>query len=1294
MKKRKAFLLLAIFIVGASSVAIPTVNLNGRIENSLDSSDESQMEKTSSPAVVTKITQENPPGHLTGGIFFSGLEDIDGGGFDNLKIDIEVEITSTTPRGYAVMAELYDRTFQRRYYNPSEDRWNFDQGYYLWGNSSFQALTSGIYNVTVSFNCTQLRALKLAGPYAITYIQLVNGTYQNHDMVHEEWSDNHYENPLFIVPQIFDIYTFDEPDETGSFVLHDATLTDFLEVNVTFQSFSHWENNDEDYYIRLVLRNSTGSTIGHWEQAISGVPSNKLNNVKLKIPVTLLGAFDFGGASYPTLSFEEVAIVQLHGRGPFDIFNMLYASSPYSVSTIDVSLVAQVQTLISGSYPYGSLAIGDRKSFCIFPQNSDDVLHLEVDRVGPWENDPPDFDVWYLDGFGRSRDLWHRDIIFWEEWWDDLNTDHYLLHIGRYQGPWIFTVKHNDHGQPPETTQDLTVRVGRIQDITPPSVSYISPSDGDSFMQYYGIPIQGIGIDQSNIIMFQILVDGKILFTYRPFEMYWSQPPIDDDFYFVWFPSNELLYAFDLVIRAYDMTYQFSDAIFSITINPGTKPSPESTINKGLDWLKTQQLPDGSWDYNPGEDWGNPGMAALGALCFIQAGQSDDPIVKNAINYLRNRFGWDGSVSGQSIYMNTYMTSMATTTLIAYNATLPVYDSDLDSLIEDAILWLVDTQNDENWGVDPTQDWYGGWRYGDDHGSSDLSVSQWAILALATYETVNPGGLDAYDPYLWEKVDTFVRRCRGGYEEEDTWIYDGGFTYTPYAEDWRKWGGGSYGSMTAAGIWGLYLSGSELNDTDIVSALDWINNTNNMRGSDEIVDGNPHQGRSFEYYWYLSASKAFLMAGREEDQWWYDEITEYLNTHMVHSIDYPSTFHWDNTMGGEPPVFATVQAILSQQVFYGHMPTHELEVTLETVDGSAMYLWNSAIGVGYNYTTGLEETSSGTSYSGLLEDKQVVSILSPTKGEYFIDVYPAAGDGGISSPQDMVLRARALTDSGHVISYKTEVIDYQDTHDYPQLLRYKMVLTTISGLDIHFLWDGYEYFTRSVNFDGVDYPTYVELNEVFDVTLTLTNIGEGTISAGTVLALVEGFSDQSNVFTNWAQSDQKQFSFHYSTLGLPAGIRTIVISLIAEDTTPLLIRIKVQIGNRAPEGTLDDIDDVISGTETISWNSSDPDGDDLTFKVILVLPDGTEVELKTGTSTSYSFDTTAYPDDNGYQIIIEISDGTDTVYLTSDTFDIMNTEEDTSIEGTGGPSIRTPGFEFIFSLLALCLIMVWFRRKK
>ncbi|MFX0123268.1 MAG: prenyltransferase/squalene oxidase repeat-containing protein [Candidatus Hodarchaeota archaeon] len=1288
MKKSRTFILLVILMVGIFPVAIPTVSLNRRILTTSETSDSSQGIEV--PPVATKITQEDPPGYLTGKIMYNGLNDVEPDGYyDTLMID--VEITTTEILDYAVMAKLYDRSFQRRYYFPSDNRWNFDSGYRLWGNSSFQTLASGTHYVTVHFNCTQLRALKLGGPYFITHVQLVNGTAYNYDIIDEEWTENDDDNPLFVIPQIFDIYSFNEPMETGYIVLHDEILTtERLEVNVTFQSFSHWWGNNEDYYIRLVLRDLAGSTIGHWEQAYSQIPSNQLIDVTMKIPSEFLGAFDFGGASYPTLWFEEVTIVQLHHRGPFDTCNMSYKGA-YSTSSIYVTPITPINTFESGqTFDFGNLEATEIRAFRIISQNPDDILDLEVDRIMPMDTDPPRFQVWYLDGWGRCRGFWHRDpYISWEEWWDNIQTMHYKMHIGRHPGPWFFHVMYPDEGQPLQPPQGLTVRTDITGDVSPPFQSFTSPSETFHYKQFYGIPIKGTKIDESAVILYQIIKDGEILLNYRPFEMYWGEPPLDDAFSFVWFPSDDLLGTFNIAIRAYDMTYRFAERSFSLTIDSGTKPSPESTINKGLNWLQKQQNNDGSWEYQPGEDWGNSGMAALAALCFIQAGLSDQQVVKDAVNYLRDHFQYNSEVPGkhpQSIYMNTYMTSMAATTLIAYNATLPSYDSSLSSLIDDAIEWLVETQNDETWGVYSSEPWYGGWRYGDQHDSSDLSVSQWAILALATYDNFNPDQIAKYDPYLWDKVDMFVKRCRGGYDQEGIWMYDGGFTYTPSTEDWRDWGGSSYGSMTAAGIWGLYLSGSEPNDPDIISALDWINN------SSQIVGGNPYQGRSFEYYWYLSASKAFLMAGRESDQWWYDAITDYLNTHMIYDGD-PLAAYWDNTMGGEPPVYATVLAILSQQVFYGHIPMHTLEVSLEADDGSAIYLWNSSIFVGYNFTTGFEVASAGTSYLGLLEDIQTVSIVSPSKGEYFIDIFPAVGASGMSSPQNMILRGRALTESGHIISYKTEFIDYQYSGNYPQILRYKMVLSTISGLDIHFLFDGYETFTHSVNFNSINYPTYVDLNEEFDITVALTKIGVGTIPTGTVFSMAEDFPKDSEMFTNWDENVQKSFTFHYDPSGFPAGIRTIVIGLMAEDTTPLLIRVKVQVGNRAPEGKLDALDAVLSGTETISWTASDLDGDDLSYNVYLVLPDGSKDSLALGiTKTSYYFDTTAYPDDTSYRIIVEISDGTDTTELKSSLFAIQNEEETT--ETGEGPQIGAPGFELLFSLIALSFILTHIRRRK
>ena len=72
--------------------------------------------------------------------------------------------------------------------------------------------------------------------------------------------------------------------------------------------------------------------------------------------------------------------------------------------------------------------------------------------------------------------------------------------------------------------------------------------------------------------------------------------------------------------------------------------------------------------------------------------------------------------------------------------------------------------------------------------------------------------------------------------------------------------------------------------------------------------------------------------------------------------------------------------------------------------------------------------------------------------------------------------------------------------DYPQVLRVKLILATVAGLDIHFLDVNPPLFTQVVNLESVSYPSYVELGQEFDLNVTLKNLGSGTIASGTVFS--------------------------------------------------------------------------------------------------------------------------------------------------------------------------------------------------
>ena len=75
----------------------------------------------------------------------------------------------------------------------------------------------------------------------------------------------------------------------------------------------------------------------------------------------------------------------------------------------------------------------------------------------------------------------------------------------------------------------------------------------------------------------------------------------------------------------------------------------------------------------------------------------------------------------------------------------------------------------------------------------------------------------------WSKAETFVTRCQN--LDTNPWHHsnDGGFGYQPptVACCGRHI---SYGSMTAAGIWGLRLAGVPTGDQRVQAGLNWLKN--------------------------------------------------------------------------------------------------------------------------------------------------------------------------------------------------------------------------------------------------------------------------------------------------------------------------------------------------------------------------------------------------------------------------------------------------------------------------------------
>lgn len=278
----------------------------------------------------------------------------------------------------------------------------------------------------------------------------------------------------------------------------------------------------------------------------------------------------------------------------------------------------------------------------------------------------------------------------------------------------------------------------------------------------------------------------------------------------------------------------------------GTDPSDPSShpaivvgdlINNGLDWLAARQDGDGSW-----ED--NPGTTSLCLLAFLNNNITEgNATVDDAIGYLLGEINPDWDENNTPIGRDaTYSVSMA---ILALKATMNAdYTDEINALGE----WLVATQWDEDniWReMNNSNPNYGGWRYGDSHCfDSDLSVTQWALMGLDAWGNLSK------DDAVWTNALSFVEACQ---------TPSGGFTYMPDEGQKVRNGGfhdGSYGSMSAAGLWSLMLCGLNNSDARVQGAIGWLQ-------QNYTWEENAHSGENWMYYYFLTLAKALTMVGMD-----------------------------------------------------------------------------------------------------------------------------------------------------------------------------------------------------------------------------------------------------------------------------------------------------------------------------------------------------------------------------------------------------------------------------------------------
>jgi squalene-hopene/tetraprenyl-beta-curcumene cyclase len=270
--------------------------------------------------------------------------------------------------------------------------------------------------------------------------------------------------------------------------------------------------------------------------------------------------------------------------------------------------------------------------------------------------------------------------------------------------------------------------------------------------------------------------------------------------------------------------------------------------DSAVDFLRTTQSADGSWTTNR-----TPGISGLVIASLLDSGLTpDDPALQKGLKNLSSFVQADGGIYSPKSDLRNYETCIS---LLAFHAANS--DGQYDKLIASARDFLKKMQWNDDKGIKPDDEKFGGAGYGGDS-RPDLSNTAYLLDALKA------AGVSQDDPAMKNAL-IFVSRCQNLESEYNTLpfaskVNDGGFYYSPAA------GGGSaakkqgeealrsYGSMTYAGLKSMVYAGLGPDDPRVAAAVKWIQKTYDLKE-------NPGMGQAGVFYYYHLFAKALDALG-------------------------------------------------------------------------------------------------------------------------------------------------------------------------------------------------------------------------------------------------------------------------------------------------------------------------------------------------------------------------------------------------------------------------------------------------
>ncbi|MGQ9661395.1 MAG: prenyltransferase/squalene oxidase repeat-containing protein [Kiritimatiellia bacterium] len=290
-----------------------------------------------------------------------------------------------------------------------------------------------------------------------------------------------------------------------------------------------------------------------------------------------------------------------------------------------------------------------------------------------------------------------------------------------------------------------------------------------------------------------------------------------------------------------------------------------AALKRGLDWLKANQRPDGSWS-NPNF----PALTALALWAFARSDHSDRAAVcEKAATFVAGQAQADGGIYRKptggrgSGGLATYNTAICMMALHAWDQIKygPIILAARKFVAESQLVG--DSSSAGGFGYERIPATQIGIASGAEQAArGDLSNTAWALQAMRFTQDVEDLRPNGTVDVNWSLALKFIERLQNKDEADEN--HYGGFGYSTRGERAGTVAGSdsavrlaTFGSMTYAGLEALIYAQVDRSDPRVQSAVQWA-------ARHWSVDENPGMGARGLFYYYTVMAKALTAAGVNE----------------------------------------------------------------------------------------------------------------------------------------------------------------------------------------------------------------------------------------------------------------------------------------------------------------------------------------------------------------------------------------------------------------------------------------------